>query len=128
VLAGDVHHHALVVRVDERAVDGGAEGAGGVAADPPAEDDLDVLRAAQVQVVGDQRLEERPGPVRGVEDDGPGDLDLGCGRGLYTPELARRGWEAVGIDYVPAAIEAAVAKSGGMDGLRYVVGDVTRLP
>jgi len=34
-------------------------------------------------------------------------LDLGCGRGQYTPELARRGWEAVGIDYVPAAIEAA---------------------
>jgi SAM-dependent methyltransferase len=30
-------------------------------------------------------------------------LDLGCGRGLYTPELARRGWEAVGIDDVPAA-------------------------
>ena len=38
-------------------------------------------------------------------------LDLGCGRGLYTRELARRGWEAVGIDYVPAAIEAAAAKS-----------------
>jgi 2-polyprenyl-3-methyl-5-hydroxy-6-metoxy-1,4-benzoquinol methylase len=38
-------------------------------------------------------------------------LDLGCGRGLYTPELARRGWEAVGIDYVPAAIEVAAAKS-----------------
>jgi len=55
-------------------------------------------------------------------------LDLGCGRGLYTPELARRGWEAVGIDYVPAAIEAAVAKSRGVDGLSYVVGDVTRLP
>jgi len=55
-------------------------------------------------------------------------LDLGCGRGLYTPELARRGWEAVGIDYVPAAIEAAAAKSGDVDGVRYVVGDVTRLP
>src|SRR5262249_43233352 len=40
-------------------------------------------------------------------------LDLGCGRGQYTPELARRGWEAVGIDYVPAAIEAAAAKAGG---------------
>ena len=54
-------------------------------------------------------------------------LDLGCGRGQYTPQLARRGWEAVGIDYVPAAIEAAAAKSRGVDGLRYVVGDVTRL-
>ena len=55
-------------------------------------------------------------------------LDLGCGRGQYTPELARRGWQAVGIDYVPAAIEAAAAKSRGADGLSYVVGDVTRLP
>ena len=54
-------------------------------------------------------------------------LDLGCGRGLYTPELARRGWEAVGIDYVPAAIEAAKAKSRGAAGLSYIVGDVTRL-
>ena len=55
-------------------------------------------------------------------------LDLGCGRGQYTPELARRGWQAVGIDYVPAAIEAAAAKSRGAAGLSYVVGDVTRLP
>jgi len=55
-------------------------------------------------------------------------LDLGCGRGQYTPELARRGWEAVGIDNVPAAIEGAAAKSRGVAGLRYVVGDVTRLP
>jgi SAM-dependent methyltransferase len=54
-------------------------------------------------------------------------LDLGCGRGQYTPELARRGWEAVGIDYVPAAVEAAAAKGRGVDGLSYVVGDVTRL-
>jgi SAM-dependent methyltransferase len=55
-------------------------------------------------------------------------LDLGCGRGQYTPELARRGWQAVGIDYVPKAIEAAVAKSRGVARLSYVVGDVTRLP
>jgi hypothetical protein len=33
----------------------------------------------------------------------------------------------VGIDYVPAAIEAAAAKSQGTAGLSYVVGDVTRL-
>jgi SAM-dependent methyltransferase len=52
-------------------------------------------------------------------------LDLGCGRGQYTPELAERGWEAVGVDYVPAAIETAAAKTKSV---RYVVGDVTRLP
>jgi SAM-dependent methyltransferase len=53
-------------------------------------------------------------------------LDLGCGRGQYTPELARRGWEVVGIDYVPAAIETA--KNRGVEGVTYVVGDVTNLP
>jgi 2-polyprenyl-3-methyl-5-hydroxy-6-metoxy-1,4-benzoquinol methylase len=52
-------------------------------------------------------------------------LDLGCGRGQFTPELARRGWEAVGIDIVPAAIEAAKAK--GTRSVTYLVGDVTRL-
>ena len=55
-------------------------------------------------------------------------LDLGCGRGQYTPELARRGWEAMGIDYVSAAIQAAAAKNRGAAGLSYVVGDVTQLP
>jgi 2-polyprenyl-3-methyl-5-hydroxy-6-metoxy-1,4-benzoquinol methylase len=54
-------------------------------------------------------------------------LDLRSGRGQYTPELARRGWEAAGIDLVPTAIEAAAAKSRGVDRLSYVVGDVTQL-
>lgn len=53
-------------------------------------------------------------------------LDLGCGRGQFTPELARRGWDATGIDLVPAAIEAAKAKP--THGATYVVGDVTDLP
>jgi SAM-dependent methyltransferase len=52
-------------------------------------------------------------------------LDLGCGRGLYTQELARRGWEAVGIDTVPRAIDAANSK--GISGASFVVGDVTNL-
>ncbi|MGH3241625.1 MAG: class I SAM-dependent methyltransferase [Spirillospora sp.] len=52
-------------------------------------------------------------------------LDLGCGRGQFTPDLARRGWEAVGIDYVPAAIEAA--KSRDTEGVTYLLGDVTDL-
>jgi len=53
-------------------------------------------------------------------------LDLGCGRGLYTRALAERGWQAVGLDYVPRAIEAA--KDRDPQGAEYVVGDVTDLP
>lgn len=52
-------------------------------------------------------------------------LDLGCGRGVYTRELAGRGWEAVGVDYVPRAVDAATR--GGAPGARFVVGDVTAL-
>jgi SAM-dependent methyltransferase len=52
-------------------------------------------------------------------------IDLGCGRGLYTAELARRGWEAVGVDNVPRAIDAANRR--GVSGATFVVGDVTDL-
>jgi SAM-dependent methyltransferase len=52
-------------------------------------------------------------------------LDLGCGRGQYTPELARRGWEVVGIDNVPRAIDAAQRKAA--HGVTFVLGDVTDL-
>ena len=53
-------------------------------------------------------------------------LDLGCGRGQYTPELAQRGWQAVGIDSAVKAI--ADAKRKDTSGATYVVGDVTDLP
>lgn len=52
-------------------------------------------------------------------------LDLGCGRGQFTPELARRGWRAVGVDQVPAAIAAAGRR--GPEEVTYLVGDVTDL-
>jgi len=78
------------------------------------------VAAASITALLDREETERSRPLGRA-------LDLGCGRGQYTPELARRGWEAVGIDNVPAAIEAAAAKSRGVAGLRYVVGDVTRL-
>lgn len=52
-------------------------------------------------------------------------IDLGCGRGRYTAELARRGWEAVGVDNVPRAIDAA--NRSGVSGATFVVGDVTKL-
>jgi len=51
-------------------------------------------------------------------------LDLGCGRGQHTPELARRGWDVIGVDVVPRAIEAA---RRAHPGLRFEVGDVTDL-
>lgn len=57
---------------------------------------------------------------------GPGRaLDMGCGRGLFTPELARRGWEAVGVDTVPEAIESA--RRSSTEEIRYAVADVTDL-
>src|ERR671919_752449 len=75
--------------------------------------------AASISMLFDREERERPRPLGRA-------LDLGCGRGQYTPELARRGWQAVGIDNVPAAIEAAKRK--GTSGATYVVGDVTDLP
>jgi SAM-dependent methyltransferase len=76
--------------------------------------------AASIAALLDREEAERSRPLGRA-------LDLGCGRGQYTAELARRGWQAVGIDCVPAAIEAAAARSRGVDRLSYVVGDVTRL-
>lgn len=52
-------------------------------------------------------------------------LDLGCGRGTYSPELARLGWDVTGIDAAPEAIAGAQAR--GDLSVRYVVGDVTQL-
>ncbi len=75
--------------------------------------------AASIAALFDREEAGRPRP--------PGRaLDLGCGRGLYTLELARRGWLSVGVDAVPAAIEAA--RRQATDRVTFVVGDVTHLP
>jgi len=55
-------------------------------------------------------------------------LDLGCGTGSDVLYLASLGWEAVGVDFAPKAIQIArsrAAKSGSAAG--FIVGDVTRL-
>jgi SAM-dependent methyltransferase len=49
-------------------------------------------------------------------------LDIGCGTGKHTHDLARRGWDATGVDFVPLAIEKARARSGNAS---FVCGDVT---
>lgn len=51
-------------------------------------------------------------------------LDIGCGSGGHTSDLASRGWDATGVDFVPLAIERARARAGGAS---FVCGDVTDL-
>jgi SAM-dependent methyltransferase len=55
-------------------------------------------------------------------------LDLGCGTGRWSVRLAERGWQVVGIDVVPKAIDAARhrAEQAGVD-VTFKGGDVTAL-
>eukprot|EP00566_Odontella_aurita_P027873 CAMPEP_0113533190 /NCGR_PEP_ID=MMETSP0015_2-20120614/4464_1 /TAXON_ID=2838 /ORGANISM="Odontella" /LENGTH=198 /DNA_ID=CAMNT_0000432209 /DNA_START=124 /DNA_END=717 /DNA_ORIENTATION=- /assembly_acc=CAM_ASM_000160 len=55
-------------------------------------------------------------------------LDLGCGRGLWSIELAQRGWDTVGIDVVQSALEAARdnANEAGVEPT-FLLGDMTDL-
>jgi SAM-dependent methyltransferase len=52
-------------------------------------------------------------------------LDLGCGLGIEVAALADRGFQAVGIDISPVAIERAQRSHPGVE---FVVGDVLELP
>lgn len=55
-------------------------------------------------------------------------LDLGCGRGRWSIELAKRGWQVTGIDVVEKAVQAARqrAQEAGVDA-EFVRGDVAAL-
>ena len=55
-------------------------------------------------------------------------LDLGCGTGTDARYLAEQGWEVVGVDFVPQAIDTAKARVLNTGSpVRFVVGDVTNL-
>lgn len=55
-------------------------------------------------------------------------LDLGCGSGIWSVELATRGWQVTGVDFVPKAVRRARerARLAGVQ-LELVEGDVTKL-
>jgi SAM-dependent methyltransferase len=68
------------------------------------------------------------GEFRPKESPLPRHLDLGCGPGLYTLALARRGWETTGIDLSPTSIRYArheAAEAGLRGRCRYRVADIT---
>jgi SAM-dependent methyltransferase len=64
-----------------------------------------------------------------VADRRPGRaLDLGCGTGSDAVYLAAQGWDVVGVDFVPEAIDAARTRAiDAGSSPTFVVGDVTRL-
>ncbi len=55
-------------------------------------------------------------------------LDVGCGTGSHTIELARRGWQATGIDVIPQAVRRARERADAEAAtVSFVLGDVTAL-
>jgi SAM-dependent methyltransferase len=56
-------------------------------------------------------------------------LDLGCGSGVHTIELSRRGWDVVGVDLLTRVVQEARDR-GEQAGspARFVAADVTDLP
>ncbi|HET7385931.1 MAG TPA: class I SAM-dependent methyltransferase [Nocardioidaceae bacterium] len=67
----------------------------------------------------DQEAQERAGSLGKA-------LDVGCGRGSHSLELAGQGWQVTGVDAVGRAIADAKARGAG-SGVRFLVADVTDL-
>ncbi len=62
---------------------------------------------------------------------GSGIIDLGCGPGFLTRDLARMGYTGIGLDGAPAMVEYCrkqADESGIADRWRYLVGDVEAVP
>jgi SAM-dependent methyltransferase len=55
-------------------------------------------------------------------------LDLGCGSGVWGMQLAQRGWQVTGIDYIAKALDRARERmtKANVD-MRLIQGDVTAL-
>ncbi|MGH7444369.1 MAG: class I SAM-dependent methyltransferase [Longimicrobiales bacterium] len=57
-------------------------------------------------------------------------IDIGCGMGTFTIEAAARGGRALGVDFAPEALRAAVAvaQAESAPGAHFVRADAVRLP
>lgn len=75
-------------------------------------------------------------PVRKVEQaillelkQGSDLLDLGCGSGRFSIGAAQNGFNVIGVDITPEAINAAIQKAEklGVKNVRFLVGDMTDL-
>ncbi len=78
------------------------------------------VASRQVAACFDRVTVARGGPGRA--------LDIGCGRGHWSVDLARRGWQVTGVDNVPGALRQARqrAASAGVS-VRFSQVDLTRL-
>jgi SAM-dependent methyltransferase len=77
--------------------------------------------AARLEGLLAHEEDERGGPGRA--------LDLGCGSGMHLVTLARRGWDATGVDVVDKALARARARVADQGvNARVVRADVTELP
>ena len=55
-------------------------------------------------------------------------LDLGCGSGIWSVALARRGWQVTGVDFVPKALRRARERARHAEvEIELLEGDVTEL-
>jgi len=54
-------------------------------------------------------------------------LDVGCGTGFHSIELAKRGYEVVGVDLSPEMVEIARSKAKEFPNVSFLQADATRL-
>ena len=54
-------------------------------------------------------------------------LDVGCGTGFHSIELAKRGYEVVGVDLSPEMVKIARSKAKGFPNVSFLQADATRL-
>lgn len=88
---------------------------------PWEEDPTQGAAAQQISTLFDQEENERQPPFGQA-------LDLGCGSGIWSIQLAARGWQVTGVDIVAKAIRRARirAQESGVEA-RFIQGDVTAL-